>query len=280
MKSPSGSLPFFLLTGVSEHNRPHHALGGCQASKLHGPLLVKPLIFLFATAIAVMSAFGSLPTYPVYQFPPVTRKTSALPVAGDWKPISAGLLRHSMGNSLRPLPRVAFRIAYDADALYLFYKVKEYAVRAVARHHGDIVCGDSCVEFFFSPSEDLSAGYFNLEMNCGGTTLLHYHFSDGSRIHKTTAREFRGATVSTSLPHLVDPERKGPLVWTLTARIPFKVLQRVHPFSTPVSGTVWRANFFKCGDKTTRPHWLAWAKVNRTEPAFHVPEAFGRMVFQ
>jgi len=247
--------------------------------KFRRPLQVKPIKVLFVTAFFALTGCATLPTHPVCQFPPGTKQTSALPVAGDWKPVPAGMLRYSMGNSLRPLPHVEFRIAYDADALYLFYEVEEYAVRAVARHHGDMVCGDSCVEFFFSPSADLSAGYFNLEMNCGGTALLEYRSADGSRIHKTTAQEFQGAEILTSLPRIVEPERKGPVVWTLTARIPFQVLQKIHPFPTPEPGTLWRGNFFKCGDLTSRPHWLTWAKVNRPEPAFHVPEAFGKLIF-
>lgn len=204
----------------------------------------------------------------------------ALPAASQWKKVPADSLRHEMGKGLRPLPQVKFRIAYDAGALYLRYDVKEYAVRAVAKRHGDMVCKDSCVEFFFSPSEDLSAGYFNLEMNCGGTALLHYHPAKGKKVRETTAKEFQGAEIRTSLPKIVEPERKGPLRWTLEARIPFKLLQKIHRFPAPVPGTVWRGNFYKCGDATSRPHWLTWAKVHQPTPAFHIPKDFGKLTFE
>lgn len=207
-----------------------------------------------------------------------------------------------MGEIQQPPPQVYFRIAYDESAIYLFYWVREYAVRAVSKQHGDSVWQDSCVEFFFSPSDDLSEGYFNLEMNCGGTALLHYHparkrkgvpapdwlenagmdygTAQGARIHKTTAEEFQGAEIRTSLPKIVDPEWEGPLRWTLAARIPLGLLQKIHRFASPRPGTVWRANFFKCGDATSRPHWLTWAPVDRPSPAFHVPRDFGTLVFQ
>ena len=251
-----------------------------QTMKLGRPLRVQLLKVFFVIAFFAMTGCATLPTHPVCHFPTRTRKTTELPVAAEWKTIPVGMLRHSMGNSLRPLPRVEFRIAYDADALYLCYTVMEYAVRAVARHHGDMVCGDSCVEFFFSPSEDLSEGYFNLEINCGGTALLHYRSADDTRIHKTTAWEFQEAEISTSLPRIVEPERPGPLAWTLNARIPYHVLQRIHYFPKPCPGTIWRGNFFKCGDLTSRPHWLTWAKVSRAEPAFHVPKDFGKLIFR
>lgn len=208
-----------------------------------------------------------------------SQAASTLPTMSEWAGVPVDKILHEMGKGLRPLPSVEFQFAYDSAALFLRYDVTEYAVRAVAKRHGDMVCRDSCVEFFFSPSEDLLAGYFNLEMNCGGTALLQYHPAGGGRVHETTAEEFQGAEIRTSLPKIIDPERKGPLHWTLEARIPFRILQRIHGFPVPGPGTVWRGNFFKCADQTSRPHWLTWAKVHNATPAFHIPRDFGRLVF-
>lgn len=229
-----------------------------------------------------MNVSESLPTRVVLPFPrnADAKGIAALPTASQWKTVPADKLQHEMGKGLRPLPRVKFRIAYDSEALFLFYDVADHAVRAVAKRHGDRVCEDSCVEFFFSPSEDLSAGYFNLEMNCGGTALLHYHPAKGKRIHETTAKEFLGAEIRASLPKIVEPERRGPLRWTLESRIPFRLLQKIRRFSAPGPGTVWRGNFYKCGDRTSRPHWLTWAKVASPVPAFHIPKDFGKLKFE
>jgi len=229
-----------------------------------------------------MHVSKALPTFAIHPFPSDAWKTNYSPFLEEsgWQQLPVGKLRYSMGQDiLRPLPTVKFRIAYDKDAFYLLYDVKEYAVRAVAERHGDMVCQDSCVEFFFSPSEDISAGYFNLEMNCGGTALLHYHPAKGKKVRETTASEFRSAEIRTSLPKIVDPELKGPLRWTLEARIPFKLLQKIHPFPTPEPNTVWQGNFFKCADKTSRPHWLTWAEVDHPTPAFHIPKSFGKLEF-
>ena len=262
--------------------------------RLAGLFLLFPLVNAWASE--------QRPTHPVHRLAQVELAGDVFPPASAWQPVPVARLRHSMGKTVRPLPQVTFQIAYDEEALYLRYDVLEYAVRAVAKRHGDSVSRDSCVEFFFSPSADLSAGYFNLEMNCGGIALLHYHpakrtggaldpawladsgsyyrIDGGKRVHKTTAREFRGADIRTSLPKRVEPELKGPLRWTLEARIPFSLLQKINPFPTPKPGAVWCGNFYKCGDETSRPHWLAWAKVDYPSPAFHVPKSFGRLVFQ
>ena len=71
-------------------------------------------------------------------------------------------------------PRVQAKLAYDAAALYVIFQVADRYVRATAENYQDQVCEDSCVEFFFTPGEDISHGYFNLEVNCGGTVLFHH----------------------------------------------------------------------------------------------------------
>jgi hypothetical protein len=48
----------------------------------------------------------------------------------------------------------------------------------------------------------------------------------------------------------------------------------------PGPGVTWRANFYKCADKTSHPHWLTWAHVNYPKPKFHLPEYFGRIEFE
>ena len=38
----------------------------------------------------------------------------------------------------------------------------------------------------------------------------------------------------------------------------------------PVPGDRWRANFYKCGDETSHPHWASWSPVGRLD--FHRPQ--------
>ena len=61
-----------------------------------------------------------------------------------------------------------------SKSLFVIFKVDDQFVRATAKENQDSVCVDSCVEFFFSPDSDSKNGYFNLEMNCGGTYLFNF----------------------------------------------------------------------------------------------------------
>ena len=71
-------------------------------------------------------------------------------------------------------PITYFNIARSNDGIFIQYNVHGSMLRAIYSNDMDPVNEDSCVEFFFSTSADVSQGYFNVEMNCGGTMLLHF----------------------------------------------------------------------------------------------------------
>jgi hypothetical protein len=46
------------------------------------------------------------------------------------------------------------------------------------------------------------------------------------------------------------------------------------------SKLVSNANFYKCGDDTSKRHYLSWNPVKTAKPDFHRPEYFGILNFQ
>lgn len=182
-------------------------------------------------------------------------------------------------------PRATARALYDDEALYLQFSVEDRYVRAVQTEYQASVCTDSCVEFFFWASP--AAGYFNVEMNCGAAMLWQYYPDVAPpppgewRKKVQPSAEEAGALerwAQLSLP--IEPEVSGPLDWRLAMRLPFAALK---PYvgagvAHPKPGTVWRANFYKCGDHTSHPHWGAWSSIG-PELSFHQPTRFGQLVF-
>jgi hypothetical protein len=216
----------------------------------------------------------------------VRRLARPLAIDADWsKPAWAdaavGELTFHMGDKPEHFPRTQFKAQYDDAALYVIFRVEDRYVRAVAEKHNDPVCTDSCVEFFFSPVDDVRQGYFNLEVNCGGTMLLHYQRAAQVEQRPIGAEQLALIEVGCSLPRRVDPELVEPTTWTVEYRLPFDAFAAAFPqeFPRPTSGTAWKGNFYKCGDRTSRPHWLTWAPVDRPQPDFHRPEFFGRLEF-
>jgi len=214
----------------------------------------------------------------------VTRLPAAPPVDAmwnrqPWKNVPALTLGYYMGDKPEHAPRVEARLGYDADALYAIFRVEDRYVRAVARQDQDPVCRDSCVEFFFVPGTDIAGGYFNLEINCGGIMLFHFQKKPRKDAAPIAAADLAEVARAHSLPARVEPELKENVAWTVAYRMPFGFLSRYRAAERPGPGTVWRANFYKCADETSHPHWLTWTPVRRPQPDFHVPEDFGMLEF-
>jgi Carbohydrate-binding family 9 len=197
-----------------------------------------------------------------------------------WKEIPSWRLENYMGKKPDHFPKAEVKIAYDEMSIHLMFQVADRYVRAIALDHQDNVWEDSCVEFFFTPNLDVTTGYFNLEMNCGGTLLFHFQPGSGQDRIVIPKKDCDNIRVAHSLPRIVDPEIQEPLTWRVAYSIPFVLLKRYCPVMLPGPGGQWRANFYKCADKTSHPHWLTWAKVDFPRPNFHLPQFFGILEFQ
>lgn len=178
-------------------------------------------------------------------------------------------------------PRTSVRLLYNDQGIYCMFRVEDRYIRC--RHTGyiDPVYKDSCVEFFVQPKPD--KGYFNFEFNCGGALLCSYildparvpgGFRDFAAIPEEQGKQ---VIIHHSLPRTVEPEIAGPVLWLLEAFIPFSLIEKYAGPTGRVRGQSWRANFYKCGDETSHPHWASWTEL--PERNFHLPGSFGSIRF-
>jgi hypothetical protein len=200
--------------------------------------------------------------------------------AGAWGAAPEGRITnfHARGSDHRPDTR--FRVLRDATHLHVQFAVEDRYVRSVQTEYQGPVCTDSCVEFFVQPRAD--RGYFNFEINAGGTLLLFYiedsrRTPEGFAKFGPVAAEWgRQVAIWHSLPAVVEPELPGPLSWRVAYRIPVALLEAYTGPLGPLAGQTWRANFYKCGDQTSHPHWGSWAPITALD--FHLPDCFGDLV--
>ncbi|MFC2123291.1 carbohydrate-binding family 9-like protein [Bacteroidota bacterium] len=197
-----------------------------------------------------------------------------------WNIIQPLKINNYMGDKPDHKPIVLAKLAYDQDAIYVIFQVKDQYVRAVADNYQGKVYEDSCVEFFFTPGGDIKKGYFNLETNCAGTALFHFQKIPRKDAVSIPHEIFNEIEMAHSLPGIIDPEITDQITWTLEYRIPFDILRDQYDITDPASGETWLANLYKCGDKTSHPHWLTWSVIDKPKPDFHVPEYFGILEFQ
>jgi hypothetical protein len=183
---------------------------------------------------------------------------------------------HPKSSSHRPLTTA--KVLHDNRNIHVAFRVEDRFVRCVNERYQSMVCEDSCVEFFVEPRP--GKGYFNFEMNGGGAMLL-YFVEDHNPGDGTLFRKFRKVPIElgrkvkirTSLPARIEPEIAEPITWTLQLAVPREVLEA---FAGPLgdwSGQEWRGNLFKCGDKTSQPHWASWSPIG-SELRFHNPACF------
>jgi len=172
-------------------------------------------------------------------------------------------------------PDVNFSIAYTDKEILLKYYVTENYFKAEKTESNQMVCEDSCVEFFVSPSDD--GIYYNFEFNGIGTCLLGAGTGreDSKRVDPALISKIRRQTSVGDKPV---SERKGEFSWTITLAIPFDVFFR-HDVKD-LKGKVFRANFYKCGDMLSVPHYLTWNPVGTSNPDYHRPEYFGLLKFK
>ena len=185
-----------------------------------------------------------------------------------------------MGDKPAHFPDTKVILRYDDDKVYVIFNVLDKYVKAVEKNTNGKVWEDSCVEFFFSPGPDTERGYFNFEANCKGVFLLQYH-KDNRAINGFVSKEdCEQINVAYSLERNAQQEITEAVEWCLEYSIPFSVLNNYMEVERPAPGVNWRANFYKCADKTSHPHWLTWAPVDYARPKFHLPEFFGQLEFE
>lgn len=171
-------------------------------------------------------------------------------------------------------PDVKFRIAYSEREIFIKYYISEDYVKAEKTEINQMVCEDSCVEFFVSPAED--GIYYNFEFNSIGTCLLGSGTSreDSRLANKQIVERVRSLS---SLDNEAFGEEKGVKEWTLTVAIPVDLFFR-HKIKK-LEGLTFRANLYKCGDNLSVPHYLTWNEVETEKPDYHQPEYFGELIF-
>ena len=183
----------------------------------------------------------------------------------DWSVPERAALAHT---GWLPPSQVAarFQACHDGEHLYLRLEAEESPIRATLTNPLDQVCRDSCLEFFLAP--DAGERYFNFEFNPLGTLNLGF----GAR-RPTRVRQIPKDTAQFQIRPFT-----APGVWGVSFAVPVSFLRLYVP-EFRLSGEA-AANFYKCGDDTAAPHYLAWSPLTGAEPDFHRRQDFGRLIFE
>ena len=171
-------------------------------------------------------------------------------------------------------PDLKFRIGHTDNEIWLKFYVKEKNVLAQeTRINGDVY-KDSTVEFFISLDK---INYYNFEFNCIGTPHVAHGPGRGNRNFVATdivEQIERKSTLGTQ-PFA---EKSGNFEWEMMIRIPSEcfAFDKLKSFN----GLKATANFYKCGDETSEPHFVSWNPIKTENPDYHCPQFFAEVEFE
>lgn len=172
------------------------------------------------------------------------------------------------------LPSVKFRIGHVNNEIWLKYYITEKHILAKETHTNGEVYKDSCVEFFVSFD---GKNYYNCEFNCIGTTHLAYGPGRNNRTF-VDPKIIKKIEIESSLGNQPFEERNGNFEWEMMIRIP--VVCFAFDNIKSLKDLKATANFYKCGDGTSEPHYVTWNPIETENPDYHCPEYFGKVEFE
>ena len=168
-------------------------------------------------------------------------------------------------------PEVTVEVSNDHEALYLKWHVRGEQLRAVTTEDQGPVWEDSCVEFFCQVPGD--AYYFNFECNCIGAMVGSRRKGRAEDVQALSPEEMGRIERKCTYPREAFEEKDGLFEWTVEEKIPLDLI-----FQRPIAkGQKLKANFYKCADKTKKPHFLSWQPIPLPKPDFHCPQFFGEI---
>ena len=169
-------------------------------------------------------------------------------------------------------PEVTVEVSNDQEWLFLKWHVKGEQLRAVTTEDQGAVWEDSCVEFFCQvPGEDT---YCNFECNCIGAMVGSRRKGRAEDVVPFSPDEMGRIERKCTYPREAFEEKDGMFEWEVEERIPLDLIFQRSTTNDERPITL-RCNFYKCADKTKRPHFLSWQPIDLPKPDFHCPQFFG-----
>ncbi|PYI85457.1 MAG: hypothetical protein DME26_11030 [Verrucomicrobia bacterium] len=255
----------------------------------------EPLLFFpVALVICVLWLASSLPVstaenssdpkmFPAPKRVVVPKLQGKVKIDGDlrelvWKKAAVLTPFYKNDGSGRERERTEVRLWYDDTALYLAWLCKDSDIQATSTARDSKFWEEEVVEFFVTPKE--LTRYFELQWNPLGGVFDAIIENDLDP--RGVMRNFKGDWSFTAKGMKSAVKLKGTVgksddkdeFWQVEVVLPFSDLGQ----STPKSGDVWRANFYRFNRTKRQPvEQLSWSPT--LYPSFHQPSRFGYLEF-
>jgi len=194
----------------------------------------------------------------------------------DWQSIAAIEVNNYPWYQAGNKQNTQVKLCASDDTLFMqIIAQDQYSFAKQTQLNNKLICEDSCVEFFFSPSGVLGSSYVNIEINCCGA--LHIAYGAARENRQFISLEVASLiSRKTSIVSPVKFEKTDDSQWSVEIALPFDAIEQLT--GEKVNKDKWFANFYRCGGRT-EPQYAVWHHVEAPEPDYHRPEYFGELVF-
>jgi alpha-galactosidase len=188
-------------------------------------------------------------------------------------PPNARLLRFTRSHDGAP-GRLATEVAvyYNPTALFIVFAGRDDQIVATMREYDAPLWKEDVLEAFLSPADP--AVYFEIEVSPLGTMFdarIVSPFGD-----RATMRVDQHWTCIGAWNAVMREYDDGAFSFRTVLSLPFSSLDR----NAPAVGEQWRANFYRIDRSPAGDEYTAWRPTYRNPPDFHVPVAFGTLMFR
>jgi len=198
----------------------------------------------------------------------------------DWQNIAALEINHYPWYQEGKKQDTQVKLSANSETLFIQIIAQDnYSFAKQTELNHMLICEDSCVEFFFSPSGILGSSYVNLEVNCCGTLHLAYGAGRDNRqfisVEAASLIQCK-SSLNRNMDSPVKIENNDDSQWSIEIALPFTAIEQLT--GEVVNKEKWFANFYRCGGRT-EPQYAVWNNIDVVEPDYHRPEHFGELVF-
>ena len=166
---------------------------------------------------------------------------------------------------------VKVNLLYEKRTLIINFDILENEIRKCTTHNNDKVYEDSCVECFIQiPNSD---EYYNFEISASsymlvgrGSSRNNRFLFDDSLINKIDRKV------------IILDETKGSSHWLLNMSLDLEEWKLIGE-KEDIKNYKLKGNFYKCGDKVSKPHYFSLFDVDSETPNFHYPPSFRELIF-
>jgi alpha-galactosidase len=202
----------------------------------------------FASQIADSSISDGFPTASAWH------TAHALRFSADWQ-----------GKNADPQRATEVRLLWTPAFLFLQFRARYLSLTvfpgAASNGRRDQLWDRDVVEVFLQPNPSEARRYNEFEVSPNGF-WIDLAIAPGEKHDLRSGLRRRAA---------IDEPSK---TWTAELAIPMRSLvERVEPLMQ------WRVNFFRVEGTSEPRFYSAWRPTNTPQPNFHVPEAFGQLIF-